>query len=104
MQHLHMRRQGLQPTKEKPPDTDLEDKIKTNVVYWTTVEPRTTKEGKIYSDLCGRFPTTSSMGNKYIYIMYVYDCNVILTTAMKNRSEKETMRAFTSLTDNLKAE
>ena len=28
MGHLHMRRQGLQSTKEKPPDTDLEDKIK----------------------------------------------------------------------------
>ena len=43
-----MRRQGLQWTKEKPTDTDLEDKTKKNVVYCTTVEPSTTKEGKIY--------------------------------------------------------
>ena len=27
MGNLHMRRQGLQYSKEKPPDTDLEDKI-----------------------------------------------------------------------------
>ena len=28
MGHLHMRRQGLQSTKEKPPDAYLENKIK----------------------------------------------------------------------------
>ena len=75
MGHLHIRIQGLQLIKDKPPYIDLEDKIKMNVVYCTTVDPNTTKEGKIYSDLCGRFPTTSSRGNKYIYIMYVYGCN-----------------------------
>ena len=47
MGQLHMRKHGLQSTKEKPPDTDLEDKIKMNVVYFTTVDPSTTKEGKI---------------------------------------------------------
>ena len=66
------------------------------------MEPSTTKEGKIYSDLCGRFPTTSSRGNNYIYVMYVYDCNTILTTATKNIRDKEMMRAFTSLTGDLK--
>ena len=82
MGHLQMRIQGLQLTKEKPPDTDLEDQIKTNVVFCTTVDPRTTKEVKIYSNLCGRFPTASSRGNKYIYAINVYDCNAILNTAM----------------------
>ena len=33
MGHLHMRGQGLKSTIEKPPDTDLEDKSKTNVVF-----------------------------------------------------------------------
>ena len=78
--NLLMRIQGLQLTKDKPPDTDLEDKVKTNLVYCTTVDPSTTKEGKIYSDICRRFPTTSSRGKKYIYVMYVYDCNSILST------------------------
>ena len=85
-----------------PPDTDLEDKIKINVLYCTTVKPSTTKEGKIYSDLCGRFPTTSSRGNKYIYAIYLYDCNAILTAAINNRSEEYVIRAFTSLTEDLK--
>ena len=53
MGHLYMRRQGLQSTREKPPDTDLEYKSKSNVVFCTTVDPSTTKEGKftqIYAD------------------------------------------------------
>ena len=43
MVHLHMRRQGLQPTKEKSPDIELKDKIKTNVAFCTTVDPGKTK-------------------------------------------------------------
>ena len=66
------------------------------------VEPSTTKEGNIYSDLYGRLPNTSSRGNKYIYVIYVYDCNAILTTSMNNRSDKEMIRSFTSLTEDLK--
>ena len=103
MGHLHMRRQGLQSTKEKPPDTDLEEKIKTNVLFSTNVDPKATKEVKIYSDLCGRFPTTSSRGVKYIYVMYVCGCNSIATIAIKNRSDKEIIKAFTSLTEYLKS-
>ena len=94
MGNLHMKRQGLQFTKEKPPDTDLEYNIKKNVVYCTTVEPITTKEGKIFSYLCGNFPTTSSKGNKYIHIMCVYTCNDILTTEMNNKIYKEIIQAF----------
>ena len=56
--HLHMRIQGLQSTKEKHPDTDLEENNKTNLVFCTTLDHSTTKEGNIYSDLCERFHTT----------------------------------------------
>ena len=80
----------------------LTDKIKTNVVYYKNMYPSTTKEGKIYSDLCGRFPDTSSRGIKYIYVMYLNYCYSILTTALKNRSDKNKIRAFTSLTEDLK--
>ena len=102
MGHFHMRRKGLQSTKEKHPDIDPEDKIKTDVVYFTTVEPSTTKEGNIDSDQCGRFPTTSSRGNKYICVMYVYDCNYILTTATNNISEKDMIIDLKYLTEDLK--
>ena len=35
--------------------------------------------------------------------MYLYDCNAILTAAKKNRSDKKIIRAFTSLTEDLKS-
>ena len=43
MGHLYMIRQGLQSTKEKPPDTDLEDNVKMDIVYCKNVDPSTTK-------------------------------------------------------------
>ena len=68
----------------------------------TTVDPSTTKEVKFYSVLCGRLPTISIRGNKYIYDMYIYAYNFILTTAMKNISDKEMIQVFTELTKSLK--
>ena len=65
-----------------------------NEEFCTTVDPSKTKLGKIYSDICRRFPTTSSKRNKYIYIMCVYTCNDILTIAMKNKIDKEIIKAF----------
>ena len=88
MGNLHMRGQGIQSTKDKPPYTELEDTIKTNGVFCTTVEPSTMKKWKMYSDICRRFPTTSSRRKKYIYVMYLYDSNATLRTAKKNRSDK----------------
>ena len=41
-----MRRQGIHSTKVKPPDTDLEDKIKKNVVFCRTVDPSQKKKEK----------------------------------------------------------
>ena len=49
----------------------------------------------MYSDVCGRFPITPNKGNKCIYVIYVHALNAILTTVMKNRSEKYMIRAFT---------
>ena len=34
--------------------------------------------------------------------MYVYDCNAILTAEIKNRSDKEMIREFAELTEDLK--
>ena len=46
MGQLHMKRGGLQWTREKNPDTNLEHKSKENVVFCTTVDLFTRKEGK----------------------------------------------------------
>jgi hypothetical protein len=62
---------------------------KCNYLYATTPETN-----QIYSDLKGRFPTTSLGGNKYMLIPYDYDSNSILSAPMKNRGDKEMVRAF----------
>jgi hypothetical protein len=69
---------------------------KCHYIYATTL-----KTNQIYSDLTGRFPTTSLSGNKYTLIMYDYDSNSILSAPMKNRGDKEMVRAFDSLIQSL---
>ena len=53
--------------------------------------------GKIFSDQTGRFPITSSRGNKYIMIVYDFDSNAILAEPLKSRTEIELVRAYTHL-------
>ena len=56
MVKLHKYWKGLPLTRKTTSDTDLEDKCKTKLVFYDTVEPSITQERKFYSDLCGQFP------------------------------------------------
>jgi hypothetical protein len=56
---------------------------------------------QIYTDLTCIFPTTSLSGNKYILILYDYDSNIVLSATMKNRGDKEMVRAFDLLIQSL---
>ena len=102
MTHLHMKIQVLQSIKEIPPDKDLKNKSKTNVVFCKTMEPSILNEELFHSHLCGLLRNTPSKGKKYIYVMHVYHCNAILTTKKKNRSNKKMIQGFKELTDDLK--
>jgi hypothetical protein len=66
---------------------------RTHEVYTTITDIN----GKVYTDLTGRFPTTSSKGNKYILVLYEYDGNVILAGPMKTKADAEAVRAYTLL-------
>ena len=57
----------------------------------------TDNEGIIYTDLSGKFPVTSLSGNKYVLLLYHYDSNAILVKPLKNRSDKETLKAYDEL-------
>jgi hypothetical protein len=72
---------------------DNEPKTRTNMVYVKAIEAT----GQIYIDQTGRFPTTSSRGNKYIMILYDYDSNAILAKPLKSKSEGEMIRAYSKL-------
>ena len=78
MGYLNTKRQGLKSTKKKTPDTYLEDNYNVNVFFCDTVDPSTTQDGNIYSDLCIRFPIMFNIGNIYIYIVCMCDYNAIL--------------------------
>ena len=56
---------------------------------------------KIYNDHMGKLPMTSSQGNIYILIMYVYDVNTILAAPLKSRSGSHIMQAYTKQVENI---
>jgi hypothetical protein len=86
------------PTANKPspkPTSDLsiESNVRTHCAFTKVVSVT----GKVFSDQTGRFPQTSSRGNKCIMIFYDYDSNAILAEPLKSRSKSELIRAFTKL-------
>jgi hypothetical protein len=99
--HLRQEYQGKRstqtPTKTTVPESPPEPKTRTNWVYMQPIEVT----GKIFSNQTGRFPLTSSRGNKYIMIVYDYDSNAILAEPLKSRSENELLRAYTKIHDEL---
>jgi hypothetical protein len=98
--HINQIRQNIRstpPVVEKPaPETDMIQEEKCHYIYAAIL-----KINQIYSDLTGRFPTTSLSGNKYILILYDYDRNIVLSAPMKNRGDKEMVRAFDFLIKSL---
>jgi len=51
---------------------------------------------KSFSDQTGQFPVQSGRGNNYIFILYDYDSNAILSTAIPNRRSKTLTTAWTA--------
>ena len=67
----------------------LKIKTRTNFVYAAICERK-----EIFTDITGAFPVTSTKGNKYIFILYAYDQNAILSQPMKNRTKSEIKKAY----------
>jgi hypothetical protein len=76
MGRMNQRRQHIRSTSKTPiadqqtPDTDLG--TKTHLVYAVVVD-----QGRLNTDLTGKFPVRSSKGNIYVMVCYVYDCNYV---------------------------
>jgi hypothetical protein len=70
MGHMNERCQNIRSTskaqieKQPTPDTDLG--TKTHLVYAVVVD-----QGRLYTDLTGKFPVRSSKGNSYVMVCYV---------------------------------
>ena len=106
--HLNQERKGLQSTKPAiriNPIVKIESEsyqdlfptsetpnLKTHHCFASFVSFEST--AKAYSDQTGKFPFTSSRGNKYLMIVYDYDSNAILQEPLKNKTSKELVRAW----------
>jgi hypothetical protein len=75
------------------PTSSPEPPVRTHLVYAKVIAIT----GQIYSDQTGRFPVTSSKGNKYIMIVYDYDSTAILAEPIKNRTEQEILRTYSKM-------
>jgi hypothetical protein len=71
------------------------DKVQTHMVYVKAIQAT----GQIFTDQTGKFPITSSRGNKYVMVLYDYDSNSILTEPLKSRSETKMVRGYSKLHD-----
>jgi hypothetical protein len=58
-------------------EPDLDQGIKTQYAYAATIDA-----GQIHTDQTGRFPVVSSKGNNYIMILYDYDSNAFVDSAL----------------------
>jgi hypothetical protein len=97
MNQIHQHIRSTQTTVTEPTtESEMVQEDKCNFIYAAIMEI-----SKIYTDLTGRFPTTSLSGNNYILILYDYDSNIFLCSPMKNRGDKEMVRAFDLLIQSL---
>lgn len=75
-------------------------KLTTNVVFAASLGVNDVKPtGKICTDICRQFLHKSRRGYRYIFVMYIYDCNTIFTKPMKNRLDAKMLRVFNLLAD-----
>ena len=77
-----------------PPPVNAEEK--TNQVIYSVLET-SSKQGKAYMDLTGKFPVKSARGYQYILIAYHYDSNAILAKPIKNCQAQTIANAWEEL-------
>ena len=97
-QVLNMILHDLRPklTKSRASDTiDLQwpQQHKSTNDYYAKIE----NLHKIYTDQTGKFPTISSNGMQYCFVLYSFDANAILVEPIKQRSASELLRAHQKL-------
>jgi hypothetical protein len=98
--HMNQKRQNTCSTQQQEPseapNAAPEDINKTGFVYATIAEA-----GQIHSDLTVRFTKKYAKGNKYVLVLYDYYTNNILTEPMKNRGDKDMVRAYNKIIQEL---
>ena len=81
------------PEDERDNDLYPNFQERTHHCFAILIEP----QNQIFSDLMGRMVIPSSNGNQYIFVLYDYDSNAILVTAIPNCQAKTIKDAFAKL-------
>jgi hypothetical protein len=108
--HLHMVRQGIKSTKKPGPvqgepkgepiksPRAKEHEVGVFTMNTTELEKEapigTSLKNLIATDLPGRYPVTSRRGNKYIFVLYDYDSNLIIAEPIKSRNASDLVNGF----------
>ena len=94
MGHMKMVRQGIQSTTS----TDVTDNQSINLSRKHKVGSNMIKfeelKGLLSVDISGKYPITSVLGNKYIFVLYDYDSNIIIGEPMKSRQKEDIIAAY----------
>jgi hypothetical protein len=90
--HMDQEFKGIRSTKQISNILDFPNEPRTNNVMVDTLH----LQDKSYSDITGRFPHIGRGGHQYIFIMYHYDSNAIIPHPMKDRTEAEHIKAWTT--------
>ena len=56
----------------------------------------------MFTDATGPFPVVSSLGNKYVLVLYEYDSNYIMIEPIKDRKKATTVEAYKKQLNTLK--
>jgi hypothetical protein len=97
MGHMNKRLKNIRSTSKVAPTSDANDEAvtpasegpKTHLVYAVVLD-----QGKLYTDLTGRFPVRSSKCSWYLMVCYLYDSKYIKVFLTKSRSKSEWVKSY----------
>jgi hypothetical protein len=111
--HLHMVRQGIKSTMKSVPvqgepkrehsisPRNKEHNLGVFTINTTELEKEvpmgTPLKSLIATDLPGRYPVTSRKGNKYMFVLYDYDSNLIIAEPIKSRNASDLVNGFDTI-------
>ena len=102
--HLNQHKKNIQSTKNVQQILHDNDTVSIPVVCRTHQVLATLVDhtnNKAYFDLAGPFPYVSKRGYKYIFVLYDYDSNAILTLPLKSGNSLEMKNAWITLHNKL---
>ena len=72
------------------PEVYTDNTGRTDFVYASCL----TRTDKSFSDQTGKFPVTSSAGNKYLFVLYDYDSSYITLVPIPSRTKFQLLKAY----------